>query len=337
MGVLVTGAAGLVGSHVVDALLRRGERVRALLRPEEPGERLAAAAGVEVVRGDLGDPPSLTAAVAGVERVLHCAARTGPWGPRHEYERVNVAGLRALVDAATAAGVRRLVHVSSAIVQGTDAPRPRDESAPLRLEPNPYSWSKILGERLLEAVIREGRLEVAIVRPGLVFGPRDAGSFGRFASMIEGGKMVVIGSGENHLPLVYVGDVAEAILLAGESPRAAGRTYLVVNDEPVTQREYLGAIAGALGVAPPRRHVPYRLALTLAQVAEGLVRVSRRRGPPPLTRFGVRMLGGENRFVIRRAREELGFEPRVGLAEGVRLGVAWYRESARGAGAEVRA
>ncbi|BDG07429.1 NAD-dependent epimerase/dehydratase family protein [Anaeromyxobacter paludicola] len=335
MPVLVTGAAGLVGSHVVDALLRRKAVVRALLLPREPAARLLEA-GVEVVRGDLGDPASLRGAVAGVDRVLHCAARTGPWGPRPEYERANVAGLRALLEAARAAGVRRLVHVSSAIVHGTDAPAPRDESAPLRPEPNPYSWSKIEGERLLEAAAREGGLEVVVVRPGLVFGPRDAGSFGRFARMLERGEMVQIGDGRNHLPLVYVGDVAEAVVLASEAPGAAGRAYLVVNDEPVTQREYLAALAAELGVPPPRRRIPYRVALTLAQLAEALVRVSGRAGPPPLTRFGVRMLGGENRFVIRRAREELGFEPRVGLAEGVRRGVAWYRAEARARAEEAR-
>jgi nucleoside-diphosphate-sugar epimerase len=325
MTVLVTGAAGFIGGHLVASLRDRQVAVRALLRPGEAAGPLASA-GVETVRGDLTDAASLERAVVGVDRVLHCAARTGPWGPRSEYEAVNVRGVELLIDAALAAGVQRIVHVSSAIVVGTDVGGMADESAPLRLEPNPYSWSKIMAERLIERAVHERRAPVTIVRPGLVYGSRDAASFGRFASMIEQGRMVIIGSGDNHLPLVHVGDVVRGIVLASEAPAAIGRTYFLVNDEPVTQREYLGAIAAELGVPPPTRRVPYLAAQALAAFAERAVRLTRRAGPPPLTRFGVRLLGGESRLVIRRAREELGFVPETNLREGVRLSVAWYRE-----------
>ncbi|MBI3946628.1 MAG: NAD-dependent epimerase/dehydratase family protein, partial [Armatimonadetes bacterium] len=317
------------GGHVVDLLVDRGEEVRALVRPEEAGEsvRRLERLGVAVCRGDLADSASAAQAVAGADRVLHCAARTGPWGPRREYQAANVTGLGALLDAALDAGVRRFVHVSSITVHGNDVRGTADETAPLRIERNPYSWSKVLGERLLERAIAERRAPVTIVRPGWVYGPRDSASFGRFAAMIRQGKMVRIGSGANHLPLIYVGDVARGILLASEAERAVGRAYILVNDEPVTQRDYLEAIAAELGVAPPRRHVPYRPALAAGVLFETLGRALRRRQPPPLMRYGVQMLGGENRFVIRRAREEIGFSPRVSLTEGVRRGIAWYRSA----------
>ncbi len=327
MTVLVTGASGFIGGHVVDALVRRGVTPRVLARPGEPVDRLVALE-VEIVRGDLGDAASLRAAAAGMERVLHCAARTGPWGPADEYRTANVQGLSALLEASLAAGVRRFVHLSSAIVVGT-GPGAVDEDAPYRPEPNPYSASKIEGERLLQRAIRERGAPVTILRPGLLYGPRDGGSFGRFAELVEGGRMVLLGSGENRIPLVYVEDVAEAVLLASESPRASGRTYFIVNDEPVTQGGYLREIAAALGVAPSFRRVPYGLAQALAAGAEWAVRASGRAGPPPLTRFGVRLMGGDARVSIRRAREELGFSPRVGLREGVRRGVEWFR-AARG-------
>lgn len=329
MTVLVTGATGLIGGHVVEALRRRSLAARALVRPGEAVGRLEGL-GVEIVRGDLADAKSLPAAVAGVERVLHCAARTGPWGPEAEYRAANVSGLSALLEAALAAGARRFVHLSSAIVVGTD-PGAVDEDAPLRLEPNPYSATKIEGERLLQRAIRERGAPVAILRPGLVYGPRDAASFGRFAALVEQGKMVLLGSGGNQLPLVYAEDVAAAVVLASESPRAAGRTYFVVNDEPVTQRAYLEELAAALGVAPSFRRVPYALARGLAAGAEWAFRSARLPGPPPLTRFGVRLLGGDTRISIRRAREELGFAPRVGVREGVQRSVAWYRGARRGA------
>lgn len=324
MKVLVTGAAGLLGGHVAELALERGDAVRVLARPGADVSWLAKA-GVEVCWGDLTDRPPAAAAVEGVDCVLHCAARTGPWGPEAEYELVNVRGLKTLVEVAMAAGVRRIVHVSSITVHGLDVHGTADETTPLRGGSDPYSRSKVAGEHLLQQLIRYKGAPVTIVRPGLIYGPRDTNSFGRFARLVEQGKMLLIGSGNNHLPLIYVRDVAQGILLASEIDQALGRAYLLVNDEPVTQRDYFNAIARELGVASPRRHIPYRLALALGATAETIGHLTRMKHPPPVMRFGLKQIAGENRFVISRARCELGFVPQVGLAEGVREGIAWYR------------
>jgi nucleoside-diphosphate-sugar epimerase len=321
--VLVTGATGLLGSHVADLLAERGEHVRALVRPGEDTQRLTAL-GVDVRVSDLGDHRSLEAAVHGVESVLHCAARTGPWGPEAEYLRANVWGLKVLAEAAHAAGVRRFVHVSSITVHGNDVRGTADETAPLRVEPNPYSRTKVAGERLLAELTQERGTPITIVRPGWIYGPRDSASFARFATLIRAGKMLVIGSGTNHVPLIYVRDAAEGVILASAAPDAVGRAYLLVNDERVRQRDYLTAIANELGVPPPTRHIPYRVALGLGTIAELAGHVTRGK-QPPLMRYGLQLLGGENRFVITRTREELGFMPRVMLADGVRQSIAWYR------------
>ncbi|MDP9344751.1 MAG: NAD-dependent epimerase/dehydratase family protein [Actinomycetota bacterium] len=332
MTVLITGAAGFLGSHLTELLLARGERPRLLLRPGESAGTWADA-DVDIHRADIGDPAALEAAVSGVDRVLHCAARTGPWGSEAEYERTNVRGLRTLVEVALAAGVQRLVHVSSITVHGNDVRGAADERAPLRAEPNPYSRSKVAGERLLERMIRDAGAPVTIVRPGWIYGPRDTASFGRVAEMIQKRRMVMVGSGENHLPLIYVRDAAEGILLASEADRAAGRSYLLVNDEPVTQRDFVAAIAAELRVPTPTRRIPYRFGVMLSTLAETGGRLARRRQPPPVMRYGVQLLGGENRFIISRARRELMFAPQVDLAEGIRRSVEWYRASSAVAGA----
>jgi nucleoside-diphosphate-sugar epimerase len=329
MTVLVSGAGGFLGGHVIDLLLANGERPRALVRPGADATRLADA-GVDVYSCDLGNGAPFEDALRGVDRVLHCAARTGPWGPDAEYQRVNVQGLAALVRAALAAGARRFVHVSSITVHGNDVRGEADEDAPLRVEPNPYSRSKVAGERLLARMIRDEGVPVTIVRPGWIYGPRDASSFARIARRVESGQMFTLGSGQNHVPLIYVRDVAEGILLASESAQAEGRSYLLVNDEPVTQRDFIAAVAAELGAPVPARRVPYGLGLLLGALAEAGGRLARSQEPPPVTRYGVQLLGGENRFAIDRARSELGFSPRVGLAEGVRRSVAWYRTAANG-------
>jgi nucleoside-diphosphate-sugar epimerase len=332
MTVLVTGATGLLGNQLVDVLVERGERPRALVAPDQ-GAHGFAEVDVDTRVGDVRDPAVLESAMSGVDSVLHCAARTGPWGPEEEYQSTNVTGLETLVRVATAAAVRRVVHVSSITVHGNDVRGAADETSPLRAASNPYSRSKVAGERLLHRMIADGA-PVTVVRPGFIYGPRDVASFARFATMIRDGRMVVIGSGANHVPLVYVRDVAEGMLQAAEAQCAVGRSYLLVNDESVTQREYLGAIAAAMGVPSPTRHVPYRLALVLGAACEVGARLARREQPPPLMRYGLQVLGGENRFSIARARQELGFSPQVDLAEGVRRSVAWYR-SANGVPAQM--
>jgi nucleoside-diphosphate-sugar epimerase len=277
------------------------------------------------------DGAVLEAAMRGVDYVLHCAARTGPWGPDEEYESTNVRALETLVRLAREAGTRRIVHVSSITVHGNDVRGTADETAPFRVEPNPYSRSKVAGERVLQRLIDDGA-PVTIVRPGWIYGPRDNGSFGRFAQIIEAGRMLMIGSGHNHVPLVYVGDVARGALQAADAEGAVGRAYLLVNDEPVTQREFLVSMAQDLGAPALRWRLPYRVGLALGAAGEITYRTARREGPPPLTRFGIQLLGGENRFRIDRARTELGFAPEVMLAEGVKRSVEWYLTQSNGGG-----
>ena len=322
MTTLVTGATGLLGSHVTDVLVARDEPVRLLVRPNEQ-VRWMDSPGIKVCRGDLEDPDSLYWAVSDVDRVINCAARTGPWGPMAEYRQANVRGLRALVKVSQAAGIKRMVHVSSVTVHGNDVHGVADEPAPLHSEPNSYSRTKVMGERIVARLIADGA-PVTIVRPGWIYGPRDVASFARFAHMIQQGRMVVFGRGDNHIPLIYVRDVVEGILCALEAPEATGRTYLLVNDEAVTQSGYLGAIAAALGVPPPRRHIPYKLALALGATAETAYHLAHRPESPPIMRYGVQMLGGENRFSIDRARREIGFAPQVAMEDGVVQSVAWY-------------
>jgi len=320
---LVTGAAGFLGRHVVDELLRADMRPRVLVQSATDAAALSRD-DVDVFIGDIQDRTVLLDAVRGAECVVHCAARTGPWGPAREYQSTNVEALETLANVAMAVGVQRIVHVSSITVHGNDIHGTADETAPYRVESNPYSRSKVAGERLLRRLVDTDGLPVTIVRPGYLYGPGDLAGFARLATRIRDGHMVVIGSGDNHIPLIHVRDAAHGVLCAVTAPSAVGSAFLLVNDEPVTQRDYLDAIAAQLGVPAPSRHVPYQLALMIGRGLELGARLLRRVEPPPLMQYGVRVLGGENRFVIERARRELGFVPRTDLAAGVRESVEWF-------------
>lgn len=329
---LVSGANGLLGREVTALLTAAGEHPRVLILPgEKPHWKNPES--VDVWEADINDPGALRRALQGVDQVVHCAARTGPWGPRSEYRRTNVAALESFVGEAMKAGVCRFVHVSSITVHGNDHRGQADEDAPFRVEPNPYSWSKVAGERLLARMISEEGARVSIVRPGWIYGPGDTANFARLAHLIEARRLAVLGSGHNRLPLIYLSDAARGTLLASKVEEAEGRVYLLVNDEAVSQQDFLSSMAAELGAPMPTRHIPYRLALLGAAQVERIWRCSGARRPPPLTRYGLQLLGGDNRFIVERARAELGFSAQTRLAEGIRQSVEWYRSTQRALGA----
>jgi len=326
--ILVTGGNGFVGRHVVSALLARGDSVRVLALPAEETSALEEC-GVAVHRGDIRWPGDLAAPMYGVDGVIHLAAMMDVWRPMEDYHAVNVTGTQNVCRAALAAGVGRLVHMSSSSVYGMALDRPADESFQLSPFPDPYPVTKAAGDVAVQSMIAEDHLPAVIVRPDQIFGPGDGLHFGRMADRLRAQKGIIVGSGDNALPLVYVSDVVDGLLLALYHERATGRAYNVTNDNPLTQEQFLRAIAGAVGAPPPRLHVPYRALYAAGYAAERLATHTGSRVRPPLTRLGVAFLGSHNRYAIGRARRELGYEPRVDLRDGVRLTAAWYREGDR--------
>jgi nucleoside-diphosphate-sugar epimerase len=327
---LVTGAAGFVGGHLVEMLVTRGDEVRALVRPGEDTRWLRTLDGVETIEGDLTDAPSLARAVRGVQRVYNVGAKTGPWGLEAVYRAVNVQGLADLIRSAMDAGVERVVHTSSITVYGHHLSGIVTEDYPYRAEDNPYSRTKIAGEELIWELVREQGAPVVVVRPGWVYGPRDSSSFARVVEFVESGSGVVIGRGGNIVPVVYVEDVAQGLILAGDAGEAAvGRAYNIVDDRRVTQSEYLDIIADALQVPHVSRRVPFAAMYLAGRTAEVVWRAAGRRkgAPPPLTSYGVTLLGGDQRFSTDRARRELGYAPRFDVRRGVAAGVRWYLDA----------
>lgn len=329
MKVLVTGAAGFLGGHLVEMLVERGHEVRALVLPDESVARLQRLPGVEVVRGDVTDGESLRQAVRGVRRVYNVAAKTGPWGPEEDYWKVNVSGLAELIRVSVEAGVERFVHTSSITVYGHRLQGVVTEDHPFHAEDNPYSRSKIAGEQLVAKLVRERGAPVIIVRPGWIYGPRDHASFARFVSLIATGKGFLIGSGRNIIPLVYVRDVAQGLIRAGEAgEKFVGQAYTIADDRRISQAEYFNTIADFLGLPPITRKLPFWPLYLAGRSAELSWRALGRRSaaPPPITTYGVTLLGCNQEFSIDKARRDLGYEPEYDLIQGVAEGVRWYRQ-----------
>jgi nucleoside-diphosphate-sugar epimerase len=263
----------------------------------------------------------------GVDAVFHLAGMMGVWRPMRDYYAVNVTGSENVCRAALAAGVRRLVHISSSIVYGMALGRPAREDFRLAPFHDPYAVTKAAGDKLVQRLITEEHLPAVIIRPDQFFGPGDFLHFGRYAGRLRAGRGIIIGSGRNALPLVYVTDVVQGLLLALDHGRAVGRAYNITNDQPLTQKEFLCAIAQEVGALPPRLHVPYHALYVAACVAEQVTKLGHVRHHPPLTRLGIAFQGTQSRHAIDKARRELGYAPRVPLREGVRLTAAWYRQT----------
>jgi len=327
---LVTGAAGFIGGHLVEMLVARGDDVRALVRRGEDTNHLKMLDSIEIMEGDLTDPRSLERAVQGVQRVYNVAAKTGPWGLEAAYRAVNVEGLADLIRAAMSAGVQRIVHTSSITVYGHRLDGIVTEDHPYHVEDNPYSRTKVAGEKLICDLVRRNGAPVVVVRPGWVYGPRDAASFARVLQFVESGRAFVIGAGNNIVPVVYVLDVAQGLIRAGDAgDEVVGRGYNIVDDRWITQAEYLDTIADTLQVPRVSRRLPRSALYIAGRMAEVIWRAAGRRSsaPPPLTTYGVALLGGHQQFSADRARRELGYSPEFDVCHGVAAGVGWYHSA----------
>ncbi len=324
MDILITGGNGLLGRHLIPALQDRGDTVRVLALPEEDTQWLRRR-GVAVHRGDVRWPDTLVAPMSGATAVLHCAGMMGVWRPLEDYRAVNVTGTQNVCRAALAEGVSRVVHISSWTVYGMDLGRLAREDFVLRPFREPYAMTKAGGDVVVQRMIADEHLPAVIIRPGTFFGPGDRLHFGRMADRLRAGKGVIVGRGDNALPFVYVTDVVQGLLLALDCHHAVGQAYNITNDRPLTQRQFLEAIASEVGAKPPTVHAPYRALYGAGGAAERVASLTSSSRQPIVTRLGVKLFGTDNRHSIDKAKRELGYTPQVTIRDGVRLAAAWYK------------
>lgn len=312
MKALVTGATGFLGAAVTARLRAGGVAVRALVR----GGRRGTAADEECV-GDLCDADSLARAVDGVDWVVHAGARVSTAGAWEEFEAVNVRGTEALIERALAAGVRRIVHVSSLSVfaVGHDGATIEEDGAyeDAAEDRGGYARSKLAADQFASAAMRRGA-PIAVVRPGLLFGPGRLPPLARRSAAL-GPLRLILTRPDYLLPLAYVENVADAIALAVQSEAAAGHAYTIV-DVHARQADYVRLYHRLGRVRGRPVYVPVGLLRATAAILERGARALRRR--PPITLHQVDRTLFSATFSSRRAREQLGWEPRVPLEEALR-------------------
>lgn len=311
MRILLTGATGMTGRATALSLVSRGDDVTVL-------QRRPAGLDCREVLADVTDAAAVRRAAVGQDLVLHLAAKVGAFGRWADYERVNIGGTRTVVDACRAAGVPRLVHVSSPSVahSGSALVGASAGTADPRTARSHYARSKAAAELL--ALAADGPdLAVLCLRPHLIWGPGDTQLIAPVVARARAGRLVLIDHGAALIDTTYVDNAVDALVAAVDVCGSVhGESLVISNGEPRTVAEILGRVCAAAGLPAPRRRVPFGLAAAAGAIAETAWRVGRLPGEPPLTRFLAEQLGTAHWFDQRRTREALNWTPAVDLDEG---------------------
>jgi nucleoside-diphosphate-sugar epimerase len=325
---LITGASGFIGGRLASRLRETGRPVRCLVRSSSDTSLLEELC-VEIAVGDLTDARSLAGALDGCGQVLHCGALVSDWATVAEISAINVAGTRALLNAAAAASVSRFVHLSTTDVYGYPQVKELDETYTATRFSNWYAQTKLQAEAEVSSVQAAGALETVILRPATVYGPGSKEVIGEIARAIKGRHMLLVDGGRANAGLCYVENLIDAALLALEHDAAPGNAFNVSDGLDVSWRQLTDDLAEALGCPRVRWSIPYGPALGLGFSLEHGYRLLRRAtglsSPALLSRQAVQVLGREQAFSNRKLRQTLGWEPRIGYEAGLRATVAWLQ------------
>ena len=317
--VVITGATGFIGAHLVRRIQELGAKVRVLVRPNAHGTSFPMGK-IEVAFGDLRDKASMVGLCRDADLVFHLGA-TQAFGLRDsEFLDINVTGTERLIQLARQEGVRRFILVSSGGVHHNDSGEPVHEESMVRSS-NVYFESKIQAEAVARDLYRNDPGCLTIVRPSFVYGPGDHRRLKLYRAVVRGCFMM-IGPGTRFIHPVYCEDLVEGLLLSGTDP-GRGETFLLGGPEVLSLQEFTGVIARAAGVSPPRWKIPVGPVRLAATLCEFLFRPFG--GAPPLNHRRLGFFLNHRNYDVTKARTLLGFEPRISVEDGVRRTLEWYK------------
>ncbi len=322
---LVTGANGFIGAALTRRLLESGVAVRALCRSQQKGASLAAA-GATVIQGDVQDAASLLRAAEGCDLVFHVAAvGAGSWQQQHS---INVQGTRNVTEVAAQVGAQRLVHISSIAVYGYELDGPIDEDYPQRPSPlDAYMVTKAQGEAAVWEVAAKHVLPLAVVRPAFVYGPRsEHWSVNMYNLVRRFFPVPHFNGGGGHAHPIYIDDVVDLLMTAATHPSAPGNAFHAAPDPASTWAEFLGYYARMVNNNRVV-NIPLPPKIVFKPLCDMLSRLRGRLMGAPNDIYGALTYTTRHAtFSMARAKNLLGWEPRISLAEGMALTEAWLKQ-----------
>jgi nucleoside-diphosphate-sugar epimerase len=326
MRIFVTGGTGFTGAALVRRLLRDGHQVVSLDKQPGLADEELKSLGAELVYGSVTDRAVVAKCAQGAEVVMHLAAAFRELGvPDEVYKSVNVDGTRVVAEESLKAGARKLVYCSTQGVHGHIANPPGDESSPIA-PADYYQQTKYEGELELKA-LDGSALEYVILRPTAIYGPGDPGRFQMIYRRARRGTFPMFGSGRTYYHPVYVDNLVDAFVLAMERGRGAGQAYIIGDAEFFPIQELVARIGKAIGVEVRIPHYPIWPLVIAGHVCE---KICKPFGiEPPIFPRRVDWFRQVRAFRIEKARRELGYEPRVGIEEGLKRTGDWYIATGR--------
>ena len=321
MKVLVTGSTSMIGQHVVRLLVARGDSVTTLQRSPTDTEN------VTNVMGSITNVEAVERAVAGVDGVIHLAAKVDIGGDLDEFISANVEGTTNIISAARAAGATRFVHTSTPSVAHSGESIVGSSAQPA--DPNSttghYATTKAMAEKLALAASTD-QMPIVAIRPHLVIGPGDTQLVERVVDRARNKRLPIVGSGLALVDATWVDNAADALVRALDRvPHLGGRALVVSNGEPRTVHELLSRITTAAGVEWSPRRVPSKVAIAGGRLIEGFWELTGRDDEPPITAFAAEQFSTAHWFDQRETREALQWAPEVSLAEGWERLASHYR------------
>ena len=321
MKALVSGANGFTGSYVIKLLLKKGYQVKGIVRISSNLEAIKDLP-VELYYADLATHPSFDDAMNDIDIVFNVGAAYRVEGvPEKYFWDVNLEGTRKLLEAAKKKGVKRFVHCSTGGVQGDVKKIPSKEEDPYNAG-DYYQKSKLAGEKLALQYYKDG-LPLTVIRPTGIYGPGDT-RYLKFFKFINNSKFKMIGSGNTFHHLVFVEDLAEGIVLAGEREEALGEIFTIGGEKYVTLNELAEKIAMVLKKEVPRSHIPVFPVWFAGLLCEIICKPFRIK--PPIFRRRVDFFVKNRAFDISKAKKVLGYQPKYSLEEGLKKTADWYKE-----------
>jgi len=323
MKVLVTGGTGFTGKALVQRLLDEGHEVVSLDYKEGLKTDDLRKAGAEVVIGSVGDKAVVDKCMQGVDVVQHLAAAFRELDvPNSYYDEINVGGTRNVLEAAEKYGVKKVIYCSTCGVHGNVENPPANEDAPINAA-DYYQQTKYAAEPVVKEFADRG-MKTVIIRPSAIYGPGDPERFFMIFKRVNKGKFPMFGSGKTLYHPLYVDNLVDAHMLAMEPGKGDGQTYLIADDEYVSIENLVQRIGKALDVDVKIPHFPIWPLIIAGHVFEKTFKPFKI--APPIFPRRVDWYRQNRAFDISKAKRELGYEPKVGLDEGLKLTADWYRE-----------
>jgi nucleoside-diphosphate-sugar epimerase len=323
---LVTGASGFLGGHVVEELCRRGENVVVFARKTSDLSAVKHLP-IEVRYGELRDVDSMKGIMDDVDMVFNCAGSVRFHQAYDKIHDINVVGTERLVAAAADAEVEKVVHTSSIAALGPDGIVDSDSVETNRPDiKSVYSRSKTEAEAAFFKRCAERGIKGSALRPGVIYGPRDMTAAYYWFNLVDAGEGMVVGDGTTRFPLIYVDDVVEAFMTAAEREGAVGRTYNLDGPERASIKRIYDLISNEFGKEPRYRSVSYRSAMFAAKMSEFKAALGGYKNEPRYSTFVIFLFGKDHEKPdCSNAVADLGFQPKIGLDEGIKRTAIWYR------------